>query len=240
LLFPFKLMSMKSLAGVDEWKPIDSSKPGPFEISLLATLIICLVRGVKVPAVRLLLLLGLLHMAFSHNRHVMVAAPVSALVLAPRIARSADGSAPAPARAAPWLAWIAVAAAVLALIGVRAVTPVAWGDGPSTPASALAHVPPEVRAQPVFNGYGMGGYLIFSGVRPFVDGRTDLYGDAFMARYQAIAGGDAAAFDQEAAQRRIAWTILSPDSPLVGVLDHEAGWRRLYADRYAIVHVRKS
>jgi hypothetical protein len=40
----------------------------------------------------------------------------------------------------------------------------------------LAAVPPELRAKPVLNDYGFGGYLIWSGVRPFIDGRADTYG----------------------------------------------------------------
>jgi hypothetical protein len=38
----------------------------------------------------------------------------------------------------------------------------------------------------VLNTYGFGGYLIFSGVRPFIDGRSDMYGDAFFMRYADI------------------------------------------------------
>ena len=33
---------------------------------------------------------------------------------------------------------------------------------------------------PVLNNYDFGGYLIFFGVKVFVDGRTDMYGDAFL------------------------------------------------------------
>ncbi len=36
----------------------------------------------------------------------------------------------------------------------------------------------------------------------------------------------------------IAWTIFAPDNRIVAVLDHEPGWRRLYADPTAVVHVR--
>jgi hypothetical protein len=33
------------------------------------------------------------------------------------------------------------------------------------------------------------------------------------------------------------WTILTPDSRLVKLLDARRDWRRLYADKYAVVHV---
>ena len=57
------------------------------------------------------------------------------------------------------------------------------------PVTALAHVPPQLLSQPVFNEYAFGGYLIFKGVKPYVDGRADMYGDAWVQEYLAIAGG---------------------------------------------------
>ena len=38
--------------------------------------------------------------------------------------------------------------------------------------------------------------------------------------------------------RDIAWTILTPTSPAIAVLDHRAGWHRLYTGRYAVIHAR--
>ena len=36
----------------------------------------------------------------------------------------------------------------------------------------------------------------------------------------------------------ITWTLLPPDRPVVQLLDHLPDWRRLYADKIAVVHVR--
>ena len=36
----------------------------------------------------------------------------------------------------------------------------------------------------------------------------------------------------------IAWTIFPPDAGIVGLMDREPGWRRLYADSVAVIHVR--
>ena len=240
LLYPFKVMSMSTLADIAEWNPSDFSKLGTFEISLLAVLFICLSRGVKVPLLRLLLLLLLLHMSLQHARQVIVAAMVAALVLAPAIAQAVGGKSEpdnAGRAAAKPLAWLLAAAAALALIGGREAVAVERGDGPNMPSSALAHVPAALRAQPVLNEYSFGGYLIFSGVRPFIDGRADMYGDAFTARYARIVGGDHAALEDAIRQYHITWTIMPQGNPVVSELDHEPGWRRLYADKYAVVQV---
>jgi hypothetical protein len=122
---------------------------------------------------------------------------------------------------------------------VRLALPSSSGDSAVSPAEALAHVPSETAKLPVFNSYDLGGYLIFRGVSPFIDGRTDMYGDAFNARYDAIMRPDPAAFETAVRQYGVAWTFLSPSSPLVPVLDTSREWRRLYADRFAVIHVKR-
>jgi hypothetical protein len=37
----------------------------------------------------------------------------------------------------------------------------------------------------------------------------------------------------------VAWTIFTPEKHAVEVMDREPGWRRLYSDATAVVHVRE-
>jgi hypothetical protein len=242
LIFPFELMQMSSLGGIVEWRAMDFSRLAPFEIALAATLFVCLSRGVRVPPIRALLLIGLLHMALQHNRHAMFAALIAALVLAPAIAEAegrAKSEEPKPdARPAPTGAWLLFGALALALIVARMAVPILRADGPTTPATALDHVPAALQSQHVLNEYDFGGYLIFRHVRPYVDGRTDLYGDTFMAHYFQIARPDRVPLDQALRDAHIAWTIFSPAAPVVALMDTEPGWKRLYADQFAVVHER--
>ena len=120
---------------------------------------------------------------------------------------------------------LAAAAVALVLAGARLALPIVRHDTASSPIAALAATPPALRAEPVLNGYGFGGYLIGAGVRPFVDGRADMYGDAFLDLYGKIAAGDRAAFDEALARWPIAWTIFAPSEPIVAVMDREPGWR---------------
>jgi len=99
-------------------------------------------------------------------------------------------------------------------------------------------VPPELKARPVLNQYGFGGYLIWSHVRPFIDARADMYGDAMLSLYGKLVAGDPATVESALTRYDIAWTIFAPDAPMVATLDREPGWRRLTADAYAVVHVR--
>jgi hypothetical protein len=126
---------------------------------------------------------------------------------------------------------------VMLEIIARLAAPVIRVDGPTAPIAALASAPAAIVDQPVFNDYGFGGYLIFKGVRPFIDSRAEVYGDRFLATYAAMQRGDLCALRVNFDRYRIGWTILPPDSPVVAILDISPGWRRLHTDSEAVVQV---
>jgi hypothetical protein len=92
---------------------------------------------------------------------------------------------------------------------------------------------------PVLNEYGFGGYLIYSGVPVFMDGRADMYGDALLKRQiDALMLRDPADLPRLLNDYRIGWTLLSPGTPALASLDQLPGWRRVHTDAVAVVHVR--
>ena len=236
VLHPFRILSMGTLNAIQEWAPADFSKPAPFELALLATLYVCLSRGVRIQPLRLLLLLFLLHMTLQHERHLIMLGFIAPLLLAKPLAEALEQR-PEVARASR-ASWAALALAAVALVGVRLALPVVRHDGPTSPVSALEHVPPAISHRPLLNSYGFGGYLIYKGVKPFIDGRADMYGDEHFKRHLRIIAGDPASLDSALAQYHADWTLFAPDEPVVRLMDARPGWRRLYSDRYATVHVR--
>jgi hypothetical protein len=85
----------------------------------------------------------------------------------------------------------------------------------------------------------MGGPLILSGIRPYIDGRGDMYGDAFVIDYDRISKGDAAAL--ASAQRRwnFRWAMLpKQNDKLIALLDRSSDWRPLYRDNIGVIYVR--
>ena len=233
LLFPFQLMGMAELARISEWQPPNFSTLQPLEVALVAGLYVTLTRGARLPPVRLLILLGLLHLSLHHARHQMVVGMIVPLLIAEPL-----GVALPPERPG-WDArhWRAGGlAAVAGLAALRLLLPIVRVDGPGTPVTALAHVPPALAAEPVFNDYSFGGYLIFAHVRPFIDGRADMYGDAFMHQYLAATLAGKAALETTFRDYGIRWTIFAPDSSVLGLLDALPHWCRIYADDVAVVH----
>jgi hypothetical protein len=189
----------------------------------------------RIPLTRLLLIAALFYLALTHARHQALFGIVSLLLVAPSLAHRAPAQDRVPRRA------VAVTAvlALLLLFAVRLLAPLSHRDTPVYPGQAIASVPQPLRSQPVLNSYDFGGALILHGVAPFIDGRADMYGDDFTADAHAIERGDARRFNEAVKRWNIRWTILHPSGRLVPVLDRDPNWRRAYADKYAVIHVRR-
>ncbi|MEJ1967535.1 MAG: hypothetical protein WDN03_02690 [Rhizomicrobium sp.] len=236
VIFPFTLMGTPGLAHVGEWQATTVSLLQPVIPAAAATIYILVTRRVKISLVRMAMLAILLFMAIAHARHQIVLAVVAPLLLAEPLGKALHDT---RARRGNWFVLGAVSsAAAILLVALRLALPLTRGDAAAAPMTALAHVPAALRTQPVLNDYSFGGYLIFAGVRPFIDSRAELYGEAGLERYAALIEPDGAALDAELRRRDIRWSILSPGSPIVAELDARPGWRRLYGDRYAVVQFR--
>ena len=237
--FPLQVLDMKTLGVIAEWQPPDFMKPTTLEVALLAGLVIAFWRGVKLGAVRAAILAGLLHMSLQHVRQEVLLGVVAPLILAEPLGRALGRTEP---NTGGWRLPAPQAALGLVLVGLavmaRLVVPELRVDGPTAPVSAFAHVAPALRAQPVLNDYDFGGYLIFQGVRPYIDGRADMYGDAFVSDDDQIQRGAQGAMIRAIDRYHVRWAIVRPDRPLAAALARTPGWKRAYADPYAVVLVK--
>lgn len=234
-LFLVKLTQMDSLQFIREWQPTDIYRFQAIHLIVLSGLGLVLYRRLRLRLVPAAILVLLLVMALEHQRHQMLLAIIGTMLLSDACGERLNGES---GKTAPrWLT--PLAAALLALVALaRIAIPFQPREGSSKPFSAFAHVPRSLLGQPVLNGYDAGGLLISRGVRTYIDGRTDLYGDAFVKRYKAIIGGDQAAIDQAISQYGITWTFLPTESGAVDKFNVMPGWRRLYSDKFVTVHVR--
>ena len=237
LLFPLKLTQLAYLAQVKEWQPENFTHPGPLEYAVLGLIGLALVKPLRLAPMRVLLLLGLIHLSLQHTRHEMLLAILAPMLLARPMAEALDAGAGSTARVGRG-AKIVAFALVLVLIDARFVAPIFRGDSATAPMRALAAVPAGLREKPVLNNYAFGGYLIYAHLRPFIDGRADMFGDSFLSQYARILAGEPQAVDEALKRYDIAWTIFAPGQRAVATMDHEPGWRRLYTDGWAVVHVR--
>ncbi|MFL6731358.1 MAG: hypothetical protein ACJ8EP_03360, partial [Sphingomicrobium sp.] len=238
LLIPIGAFTSSDITLISEFKPTDMSFTPWFEYSLLFLLALCLVRGARVPPVRLIAMLLLLHLAFQHMRHQALFIIVAPLLLASPLAQGR----PAPASdAARRRRLTTLAGLVLLVLGaVRLLSPLPTPNSDRNPTAAIAAVPAELRGQRVLNSYSFGGPLILYGIRPYIDGRTDLYGEPFVRDYQAMLEGHAGKYEETLRRWNFRWALISTKDPnLLRLLDSDTGWKRLRADRYAVTFVRR-
>jgi hypothetical protein len=246
LLYPFYVNNLSLLSLITEWQPARLTGSS-LEILLLSGLFFLFLRPVRIPVLRLLIVLAALHITFEHARNQMVLVTLATILLAEPLGRAWAGDAARPRLALLPRLWAErrelaplLAVGLLLFIGTatyRLITPFDRPDSYGVPVTALRNLPPGLRDKPVFNEYSFGGLLAFEGIAPFIDGRSDMYGDAFTTDYFKVLHGDAARWKAAEARWKFAWAILPPDNALVKILDHEPGWRRAYADKWAVIHV---
>lgn len=225
-------------AVIGEWRPHDFSSFSLFQALLLGGIGAALIAGLRLSLYRALLLLLLLHLVLTHQRHLTLLGLLAPLVVAPALAtRDLDVASPRSG----WVRSLVFAAA--GWVGVTGLA-VALGHDPKPaprwiPEAALAAAREAGVTGRVLNDYGFGGYLITRGIPTYVDGRTELFGGRFVAAtIQAMALEDLDGLHAILDDPRIGWTLLTPSRSLVTYLDRLPEWRRIHTDAIAVVHVR--
>jgi hypothetical protein len=156
------------------------------------------------------------------------------------------GQAPAAKRrlAFAWLNWLLLGLVVLAaLVKINlalAPSAVAQVEEETLPYGAVRFIQAESLPGPMFNSYNWGGYLIFR-LWPeypvYIDGRTDLYDDAFIRRYlNVMVAGDG--WEQTLEDDGINLVLVESGSTPAKFLRHDLDWTEAYRDEIAVVFTR--
>ena len=243
LLFPFQIFKMEAAtSNMFEWAPSSLKNNAPLMLWCLLLLFVVLQTGVRLPLCRLLMVMLLLYMAFAHRRHTELLGLTAPILLQYAIADALSPSARslamywgALARSGIDRSLIVASLLTASIVGVFGCRHLTHEVDRFTPTAALNAVIAHGIPGPVLNEQNFGGYLIFRGVNPFIDGRVDMYGNEFMLRYL-----DVNQLTSLLAQYHIAWTIFYPSNPRTAVMDNLPGWTRLYSDEMTVVHVRQS
>src|SRR5580704_13587520 len=137
--------------------------------------------------------------------------------------------------------------AMVAVFGVvaGAVTASTWWRNDiippkeNTPEAALDFARSKNITGNVFNDYLFGGYLIWSSVPTFIDGRAELFGDDFVRQYaETVAIADLKKALAVLEDYKVNWVILTPTQPLAKAIT-TGPWDEVYSDKYAVVFTRR-
>jgi hypothetical protein len=248
-LFPFHMLAMKTvLAYINEWRSPDFEHPQGVAIWLLALLALALSGRLRLPWIRSALLLGLLYMALQHQRNVPLLGLISAFVLAGPLGTQLKGGASddnvfdrvfraltPPARwSTACVALTSTFIAAMAIAQAKRLEPMQYA-----PVRAVDTLLASGSSGPILNDYNFGGYLIFRGIPVFIDSRADMYGEKFVTSTVETMWLWRPGLEDLLEKYHIQSTLLPVDAAAVRLLDRLPGWRRLYSDNVAVVHVRE-
>lgn len=109
------------------------------------------------------------------------------------------------------------------------------------PAAAAAFIATTHPPALLLNHYNWGGYFIwklYPQYRIFIDGRADVYGDAFMDQFASTYYLRGPSWQAPFEEWNIRMVALPPDAPLITALKSMAGWKVVFSDQQAVVLVR--
>jgi hypothetical protein len=135
-------------------------------------------------------------------------------------------------------------AAPCALAALRVVKSIETQPQATTqhfPVAAADFVRATRPAQPIYNEYGWGGYLIwrlYPDYRIYIDGRADVYGDAFLEEFLATHDGETH-WREPLDRVGVRTVIIKPDASLASLLRQEPDWVQVFEDSQAIVFARR-
>jgi len=110
------------------------------------------------------------------------------------------------------------------------------------PVAAVEFFKSQHLPAPIYNRYGWGGYLIYQlypEYRVYIDGRADVYGDAFFTEAMQTYDG-LNDWRKSLDKYGIQTLIIGPDAPLATLLRTDSAWSKVYEDNQATIFLRKS
>jgi len=238
---------------IQEWQSPDFHPlhAQPFIWLLLATLAALGLSGRRVDGTDLALVGGFAYAGLLAGRNfgpfALVAAPALSRHVTAIGARLWPRGGGCRRPATPMLAavnWALLAVVVaLALVKIQQPLRPAFNkarERETLPVGAVAWIEQHEPEGEIFNHYNWGGYLIWRlwpEYRVFVDGRTDLYGDAFLGQYLSIQLGEAGYADR-LREHGVGLVLVPPGSGLATRLACDGGWTEAYRDSVAAVWVK--
>jgi hypothetical protein len=164
--------------------------------------------------------------------------------LATKRSRQAPAVSPGPQKMKLALNVLLLLVAPLSIIFVRAQNTLAEQaniERQKFPAAAMEIIRINQLPQPVYNEYHWGGYLIwklYPAYKVFIDGRADVYGDAFFEQFMSAHAGEPGW--RETLERYGVRTVLvTPDSALASLLREDQAWHKVFEDSQSVIFVRK-
>ena len=240
--YPFKVASAYpvAIANVMEWQPMPFNIAGGkiFLALVLGFFLAQMALNLSWSLFDVLLFLGGVGMACLHVRFVLLFVPFFSPLLATMVARWTPVYDRKKDQYLLNLALMAgIAIAIVHYFPSRAEIEKKVAD--AFPVHALEYMQQHPVPGPIFNTYGFGGYMIFSGYKTFIDGRGELFEEVGVFNdYVHITHLKPGAINVLKGYG-IRSCLMERDEPFSTVLAALPDWQKVYSDDVSVLYVKR-
>ncbi|MBM3129703.1 MAG: hypothetical protein FJ009_13890 [Chloroflexi bacterium] len=250
-VYPFETLTSRAMqAYIQEWFSPDFHQIEfqPFAWLLIGTLAAMAFAGKRITLTQTILLAGFTLAALRSARNIPIFAIIAAPILAEQLWHLIAARMPPENRRVTrgmaivnWLILALVIAASAARVGMIVLNQSAV-ERAKYPAAAVEFLHTRAPRGALYNEYGWGGYVIwrlYPATRVFIDGRADVYGDAFIEDVYLKAYRGGADWRAPLEQYAVRVVLIEPGAPLAAQLARDPEWQSVYADRQAVVFEKR-
>ena len=241
-MYPFTVASSLpvSMASILEWQVMPFNLMGGkiFLALILVFFFMQMVFRFSWQLFEVLLFMFGVAMACIHARFLLLFVPFFAPLLATMVARWFSGYAKAKDQyLLNFALMLGIAIAVVHYFPSQMDIEKAVAE--KSPVQALAYMSEHPVPGPIFNAYGFGGYMIFSGYKTFIDGRSELFEQTgILGDYMHITLLKPGAI-KILGNYGIRACIMERDEPLSTAFAAMPDWQTVYSDPVSVIFVKR-
>jgi hypothetical protein len=238
-----------ALQMINEWLPMFSHPNLINPLIVFILLFLALYYGAKIPFWRLLIVLALGYGMLSHIRLAPLFAIITPIVLMGPLSQQFPFLGLATevetnpktfvlvTSVSKRLLYPTCALLVFAIMAFGLFGPLLSPRQDITPASGVDYMLAHNLNGNCYNDFEFGGYLVFRGIKTFIDGRTDqLFSGKFMDDLQRLRS-QPTSFASLLQKYDVSVALVKPQSIEAGELDRSARWRKVYGDDISLLYV---
>ena len=249
--YPFQTLHSRAMqAYIGEWSSPDfhQLRYAPFLLLILSTVILPALSPRRLSAREFLLLVVMTYAALRSVRHIpiyaVVAIPIVSGMIESCLRREGVISLLNPTNrvtTAKMATNAVLLGCFLAFVGLRVRQVVMEQPEVETkefPAEAADFLLSARPAGPLLNSYNWGGYFIwklFPAYKVYVDGRADVYGDAFLDEFANTYYLRGRSWQEPLERWEIQTVVLPEDAPLAQALLGTPGWKRIFTHGQVLI-----
>jgi hypothetical protein len=247
LTYPFQTLTSSSMQQfIQEWFSPDFHLLmwQPLAWLILALIGVGMISKKSISPVNILLTLGFGYAALISMRNI----PFFALAAIPVLAEQVDSlvkihpAVYSPGRLFRIMVPILLAGIFLitSLRFIQVVQQQPKTETENFPKTAVDWLQANTSAGHLFNSYNWGGYLIwrlYPQYRVYIDGRADVYGDAFIFTYMSIYNAQPG-WEDKLNNQGIQTVLVETDAPLANALRQSPAWRVSFTDKASTIFMK--